>query len=35
MPYIPLKTKIGKWMGTLVGFPMMAALIAGVVAFFM
>ena len=35
MPYIPLKTKIGKWTGTLVGFPMIAALLAGVVAFFM
>ena len=34
MPYIPLKTKIGKWMGTVVGFPLIAALIAGVVAFF-
>jgi hypothetical protein len=35
MPYIPLKTKIGKWMGTVVGFPMIAALIAGVAAFFL
>jgi hypothetical protein len=35
MPYIPLKTKIGKWMGTVVGFPMIAVLIAGVAAFFL
>ncbi len=29
MPYIPLKTKIGKWTGTLVGFPLLAAILAG------
>lgn len=28
MPYIPVKTKVGKWLGTLVGFPLLAALIA-------
>ena len=33
MPYIPVKTKIGKWLGTVIGFPMMAALIAGVASF--
>lgn len=26
MPYIPTKVLIGKWMGTIVGFPLMAAL---------
>jgi hypothetical protein len=34
MPYIPIKTKIGKWLGTVVGFPVIAALVAGVVSFF-
>lgn len=34
MPYIPFKTKIGKWLGTVVGFPVIAALVAGVVSFF-
>ena len=29
MPYIPLKTKIGKCTGTLVGFPLLAAILAG------
>ncbi len=29
-PYIPRKVQIGKWVGTLVGFPAIAALIAGV-----
>ena len=28
MPYIPVKTKVGKWLGTLIGFPLLAALIA-------
>ncbi len=32
-PYIPTKVKIGKWLGTLVGFPLMAALIAWVAEF--
>lgn len=31
-PYIPKKVLIGKWIGTILGFPLMAALIAGVVA---
>ncbi len=30
-PYIPFKVKIGKWVGTLVGFPLIAALIAWIV----
>lgn len=35
MPYIPTKTKIQKWIGNLVMFPILWAIIAGVVAFFM
>ena len=31
MPYIPLKTKIGKWTGTLIGFPLLAAILAEIV----
>ncbi len=27
-PYIPAKVKLGKWLGTLVGFPLLAALLA-------
>ena len=34
MPYIPLKTMAGKWAGTLIGFPLMAALIAKVIELF-
>ena len=30
MPYIPKETKIKKWIGTLVGFPLLAAVIAGI-----
>ena len=30
MPYIPKKVAIGKWLGTIVGFPLISALIAGV-----
>ena len=30
MPYIPKKVLIRKWVGSLVGFPMIAAMIAGV-----
>ncbi len=33
-PYIPTKVKIGKWLGTLVGFPLMAALMACAIALF-
>ncbi len=33
-PYIPAKVKIGKWLGTLVGFPLMAALMAWIATFF-
>lgn len=32
-PYIPKKVLIGKWVGTIVGFPMIAAIIAGIVTF--
>lgn len=31
-PYIPLKTKIGKWAGTLVGFPLLAAILAEIIS---
>lgn len=31
-PYIPTKTKIVKWLGTLIGFPLMAALMAWIVS---
>ncbi len=31
MPYIPLKTKIEKWAVTLVGFPLLAAILAGII----
>lgn len=31
-PYIPAKTLIKKWIGTIMGFPMMAAVIAGIMA---
>ena len=30
MPYIPRKTMIGKWVGCLVGFPLIAAILAAV-----
>ena len=30
MPYIPRKTLIGKWVGSLVGFPLIAAILAEV-----
>lgn len=33
-PYIPAKVKIGKWLGTLVGFPLMAALMAWIISMF-
>ena len=29
MPYIPKKTFVGKWVGTIVGYPMIAAILAG------
>ena len=31
-PYIPLKTKIGKWAGTLIGFPLLAAILAEIIS---
>ncbi len=33
-PYIPGKVKLGKWLGTLIGFPLIAAAIAGIVQLF-
>lgn len=30
-PYIPMKTVAKKWVGTIVGFPVLAAIIAGIV----
>ena len=29
-PYIPKETKIRKWIGTIIGFPLLAAIIAGI-----
>ena len=34
MPYIPVKVKIKKWVGNLIMFPLLSALIAGAVTFF-
>ena len=34
MPYIPKKTRIRKWAGTLIGFPILAAALAGVMQLF-
>ncbi len=34
MPYIPKKTVIGKWVGTLVGYPIVAAIQAAVLQMF-
>jgi hypothetical protein len=31
-PYIPKKVMLGKWFGTIVGFPAMAAMVAGIAA---
>lgn len=33
-PYIPGKVLFGKWFGTVVGFPMIAAIIAGLMVYF-
>ncbi len=33
-PYIPVKVMVGKWLGTLVGFPLMAALMAWIISLF-
>lgn len=35
MPYIPVKVKVKKWVGNLIMFPLLSALIAWIVAFFM
>ena len=34
MPYIPKKTLVGKWLGTLVGYPIIAAIQAAVLLMF-
>lgn len=34
MPYIPKKVLIRKWLGTVIGFPLLAAAIAGVMVLF-
>lgn len=34
MPYIPAKVKIQKWVGNLILFPALSAIIAGIVSFF-
>lgn len=34
MPYIPKKTMIGKWAGTLIGFPLLAVLLALIMSVF-
>ncbi len=33
-PYIPVKVMVGKWLGTLVGFPIIAVLMAWVISLF-
>ena len=33
MPYIPPKVAVGKWIGTIVGFPLMSALSSAVICF--
>ena len=33
-PYVPMKTMLGKWIGTLVGYPLIAALAAGLLSLF-
>lgn len=33
-PYIPVKTMIRKWVGTLIGFPIFAAILAGILHVF-
>ena len=35
MPYIPVKVKIKKWVGNFIMFPLLSAIIAGIVSFFM
>lgn len=30
-PYIPIKTKITKWVGTCIGYPILAALMSGII----
>ena len=34
MPYIPKKALIGKWLGTLIGYPILAAIMAGIMTLF-
>lgn len=33
-PYIPTKTLVRKWIGTIVGYPIIAAILAGILALF-
>lgn len=33
MPYIPKKTAIRKWLGTVIGYPIIAAILAGIMTF--
>ena len=35
MPYIPVKVKIKKWVGNLIMFPLLSAIIAGIATLFM
>ena len=35
MPYIPVKVKIKKWIGNLIMFPLLSAIIAGIATLFM
>lgn len=34
MPYIPKKTLIKKWVGTVIGFPILSAIISGIISLF-
>lgn len=34
MPYVPRKTMIRKWLGTIIGMPLIAAILAGILALF-
>ena len=33
-PYIPTKTKIKKWVGTCIGYPMLASILSGIMQLF-
>lgn len=34
IPYIPKKTLIGKWAGTMIGYPVIAAILSGILMLF-